>query len=243
MTLTQIMKTTLAVSAAGFIILAGMRPGPREVHADEQDSNECLAEVGLKIAPVKLDLAGKDKTLVGLGSYIVNAQADCNGCHTSNPTGSEYGSNHNPYLRSPLNQDPKVDAQYYLGGGQSFGPAGPGVSSFPYFAGPGTGPLIISRNLTPDYTGLPAGGETTEQFITIIRTGHDYDRLHQNCSATVTTNCYYSPVDGSVLQVMPWPSFKNMSDYQLTAIWTYLSAIPCIANTGSPYANLVNKCS
>ena len=243
MTLKQLIKTMLAVSAASIIILAGMRPGPLKVHANEQDSIDCLAEIGLKISPVKLDLNGKDPMLVGLGSYIVNAQADCNGCHTSSPVGSEYGSSHNPFLRSPLNHDPKVDAQYYLGGGQNFGPVGPGVSSGPYSAGPGTGPLIISRNLTPDYTGLPEGGHTLEQFINIIRRGHDYDHLHPNCGGSVTTNCYDAPTNGDVLQVMPWPAFKDMSDFQLTAIWTYLSAIPCIANTGSLYPNLVNKCS
>jgi hypothetical protein len=41
---------------------------------------------------------------------------------------------------------------------------------------------------------------------------------------------------------MPWPNFSNMTVNQLTAIWTYLSAIPCIANTGSVYKNLINVC-
>jgi hypothetical protein len=177
-----------------------------------------------------------------LGSFIVNAQADCNGCHTSNPTGSEYGSTNNPFLLAPPTYPPKIAAQYYLGGGQNFGPAGPGVSSGPYAAGPGNGPLIITRNLTPDITGLPEGGHTLQQFLTIIQTGHDYDHLHPNCGGSVTTNCYYAPVNGAVLQVMPWAVFSNMTEYQLTAIWTYLSAIPCIANTGSPYANLINVC-
>jgi hypothetical protein len=243
MTLKPMVKATLAMSVAGIIVLAGMRPSPLKVHAEEQDSTQDLAEIGLKIAPVKLNLKDKDPTLVGLGSYIVNAQADCNGCHTANPTGSEYGSSNNPFLLPPLNHKPwKVDGKYYLGGGQSFGPAGPGVSSGPYAAGPGNGPLIISRNLTPDYTGLPEGGHTLDQFLTIMRTGHDYDQLHPNCGGDVTTNCYDAPINGAVLQVMPWPDFSNMTDYQLTAIWTYLSAIPCIANTGSPYPNLINQC-
>jgi len=243
MTLKQIVKTTLAVSAAGIIVFAGMRLGSLKVHADEQDSNQELADIGLKIAPVPLKLEGKDPILVGLGSYIVNAQADCNGCHTSNPADAEYGSSHNPFLRSPLNKKPwKVEAKYYLGGGQNFGPAGPGVSSGVYFAGPGNGPLLITRNLTPDHTGLPEGGHTLEQFLNIIRTGHDYDHLHPNCGGSVTTNCVDAPVNGDVLQVMPWADFSSMTDYQLTAIWTYLSAIPCIANTDSQYPNLVNKC-
>jgi len=43
------------------------------------------AKHGLDIAPVKLDLAGKDGPTIekiGLGSYWVNAVADCGGCHT-----------------------------------------------------------------------------------------------------------------------------------------------------------------
>lgn len=36
---------------------------------------------GLAIAPVLLDLHGKNRALVGLGSYIVNAQADCGAPH------------------------------------------------------------------------------------------------------------------------------------------------------------------
>ncbi len=243
MTLNQSVKATLALSVAGVIIFVGARLSPLKVHADEQGSNQEVAEIGLKIAPVKLNLTGKDPTLVGVGSYIVNAVADCNGCHTSSPTGSEYGSHNNPYLLPPLNSKPwQVQAQYYMGGGQNFGPVGPGVSSGPYASGPGTGPLIISRNLTPDYTGLPEGGHTIQQFLTIMRTGHDYDLIHLNCGGSVTTNCYNAPTNGEVLQVMPWPVFSQMSDYQLTAIWTYLSTIPCIANTGSPYPNLVNQC-
>jgi hypothetical protein len=243
MTLKQIVKAALALSTVGIIVLAGMRAGSLKVHADEENSAQDLADIGLKIAPVPLNLQGKDPVLVGLGSYIVNAQADCNGCHTSSPMGTEYGPSNNPYLRPPLNRKPKVQAEYYLGGGQNFGSVGPGVSSGVYAAGPGNGPLIITRNLTPDYTGRPEGGHTLEQFLNIMRNGHDYDHLHPNCGGSVITNCYDAPVNGDLLQVMPWPAFSNMTDYHLTAIWVYLSAIPCIANTGSQYPNLVNQCT
>jgi hypothetical protein len=259
MTLVEIAKAVVAVTAAGIIVLVGMHSGPMRVHADDkgqwqgqgqgqghdQDNNQDLAQIGMNITPVIPNLIGKDPTLVGLGSYIVNAQADCNGCHTSSPMDSEFGSSNNsnnPYLLFPNHAPWKVQAQYYLGGGQNFGPAGPGVSSGPYAAGPGNGPLLITRNLTPDHTGLPEGGHTLQQFMDIMRTGHDYDNLHPNCGGRVTTNCVNAPVNGAVLQVMPWPIFNNMTDYQLTAIWTYLSAIPCIANTGSPYSNLINVC-
>jgi hypothetical protein len=37
---------------------------------------------GFKLSPVPLDLRNLDPALVGLGSYIVNAQGGCNDCHT-----------------------------------------------------------------------------------------------------------------------------------------------------------------
>ena len=40
---------------------------------------------GFEIAPVPLNLAGLDRDLVGLGSYLVNAAGGCNDCHTNPP--------------------------------------------------------------------------------------------------------------------------------------------------------------
>ena len=40
---------------------------------------------GFQIAPVPLNMVGKDASLVGYGSYLVNAVADCNGCHSAGP--------------------------------------------------------------------------------------------------------------------------------------------------------------
>jgi hypothetical protein len=245
MTLEHLSKAAVVVAVAGVIALCGMFMSSPRVHADDDQD---MVSIGFNIAPVKLNLTGKDRNLVGLGSFIVNAQGDCNICHTASPTVSEYGTtstSNNPYLLFPSRPPWKAQAQYYLGGGQNFGPAGPGISSGIYDSsmfGPGLGPNIISRNLTPDYTGLPEGGHTLQQFLTIMQTGHDYDKLHLNCGGSVTTNCYSSPVNGALLQVMPWPTFSNMTVNQLTAIWTYLSAIPCIANTGSVYKNLINVC-
>ena len=49
---------------------------------------------GFDIAPVPLDLKGKTRNLVGLGSYYVNGPSDCYGCH-SGPAG--YLSGGNPF--------------------------------------------------------------------------------------------------------------------------------------------------
>jgi hypothetical protein len=51
-----------------------------------QGNDYVKIQQGFAIAPVPLNLVGKDPALVGLGSYIVNAQADCNGCHTLSPS-------------------------------------------------------------------------------------------------------------------------------------------------------------
>jgi len=247
MTLVKIVKGTVVLSAVGFIILAGMYPGSTKVHADASDDDAYLAAIGMSIAPSFINIAGKDPTLVGLGSFIVHAQADCNGCHGSDPA-NEYLPTNNPYFLAPNNY-PKYNQATYMNGGQNFGPAGPGLvknPASPLFYAPGLGPNIITRNLTPDYTGNPEGGHDLATFMAIMRTGHDYDQLHLNCSATVTDNCYYAPVNGAVLQVMPWPKFGNMTDYQLTAIWTYLSTVPCNAHNdplGTTFPWLQNTCT
>jgi len=86
---------------------------------------------------------------------------------------------------------------------------------------------IVSRNLTPDYTGMAEGGHTLYEFMQIMRTGVDMDHAHPNCP-TNTPVCLPPPFNGDLLQVMPWPNFQNMTDRQLTAIYAYLSAIPCL---------------
>jgi hypothetical protein len=103
---------------------------------------------GFEIAPVPLNLNGLDRQLVGLGSYIVNAQGGCNDCHTNPP----YLPGGDPHLGQPT----KINKAGYLGGGMHFGP-------------------IVSRNLTPQEHRRPAH-LTFEQFRIIMRTGRDLDR-------------------------------------------------------------------
>ena len=109
-----------------------------------------LVEKGIMIAPVPLNLDGKDRNKVGYGSYLVNAVAGCNDCHT-NPSYAEGGD---PYMGMPT----KINAAVYLAGGTAFGP-------------------FISRNITPDATGEVVGG--LSNFKQIFRTGMDLvDHLH-----------------------------------------------------------------
>ena len=230
MTRRKFIKPAVAVAAFAAIILAGMWSSSPRVKAtddDDEDRNESKIRRGFEIAPVPLNLEGKSRALVGLGSYIVNAQGDCNGCHSAGPA-TEFDSGGNPYF---LHQTEKINRATYLGGGRVFPP----------IAGPNSPPLI-SRNLTPDRTGMPEGGHTFSEFVQIIRTGKDFDHLHPNCSATVTTNCFPPPFDGDLLQIMPWPIYQHMTDHDLRAIYEYLSAIPCIAGPPAP-SPLHNDCS
>src|SRR6267378_2645316 len=162
------MGVTLAL--AGFALAVTLVRSPRvqaQEDDDDRDSNDPRIEQGFDIAPVRLNLDGKNRKLVGLGSYIVNAQGDCNGCHSAGPA-TEFLPGGNPYFGQPE----KINPATYLGGGRDFGG----------FPAP-TSPLhIISRNLTPDKTGLPEGGHTFAEFVQIIRTGKDFDHLHPTCT-------------------------------------------------------------
>lgn len=94
-------------------------------------------------------MQGKNRALVGLGAYIVNAQGGCNDCDTNPP----YAEGGDPFLGQPK----VINVDGYLAGGTPFGPP----------CAPGT---PFSRNITPRANGLPAG-LTFEEFVTTLRTG------------------------------------------------------------------------
>lgn len=211
------------VGTLGAVMVAGMLINSPRGQAQSSNSNfdSSKVEQGLDIAPVPLHYSQENRNLVGYGSFLVNAVADCNGCHTAGgPPNFNYANGFNPYFgQRPAKTDPTV----YLGGGQEFGQVG-----FDPKTGALQGPVIVSRNLTPDYTGRAEGGNTFDQFRQIIRFGTDLDHLHSPCTGVNTpANCIVPPTDGALLQVMPWPVFNNMSDQDLLAIYTYLSAVPC----------------
>jgi hypothetical protein len=219
----------------------GMLIGSPRGQAQVASEDAPRIQQGWAVAPVGLNLNGKDPNLVGLGSYWVNTVADCNGCHTAGgPPSFNYALGFNPYFGQPKKTDPTT----YLGGGQDFGPALP-----PGFYDPGygdyLGPDIVSRNLTPDKTGLPVGGMTLAQFTQVIQTGIDMDLQHPTCTTISSNpspaNCLPPPNNGSLLQVMPWPVFQDMTAHDIQAIWTYLSTIPCIAGPPAP-SPLHNDC-
>jgi hypothetical protein len=201
---------------------------PALAHADDVSADEAVVRRGFEIAPVPLNLRGKDRDLVGLGSYLVNGVASCNDCHSAGPA-VEFAPGGNPYFKG--NPPTVMNQSVYLGGGRNFGALVPGT------------PEIVSRNLTPDRTGRPAGGRTLAEFEHILLTGDDLDHLHPNCSATITTNCFPAtlPFNGDRLQIMPWPILQNLTQREMHAIYEYLSAVPCIA--GPATGVLHNDCS
>ncbi len=58
---------------------------------------ESKIRLGFDLAPVPLNLAGRDPDLVGLGSFIVNAQTSCNDCHSAGPA-TQYFPGENPFF-------------------------------------------------------------------------------------------------------------------------------------------------
>ncbi len=232
MRLRNLLKSAAAVGAVSLLVIAitTVRPGRVRADDDWDDKDESKIKIGFEVAPVTLNTNHKDKKLVGLGSYLVNVQGDCNGCHSAGPQ-TEYTSSGNPYLLPPVfSGAKKVNPATYLGGGRDFGPLVPG--SFD----------MVSRNLTPDKTGLPEGGHTYQQFVQIMRTGIDFDHLHPTCSGATNSSCVPFPFNGNVLQIMPWPEYESLTDKDLRAIYEYLSAIPCIAGPPAP-SPLHNDCS
>lgn len=193
--------TLLLVAAAAIVltrISVARESGPDQPQSGHQfpgfvapsshdDDDDFRIRQGFKIAPVPLNLRGKNAKLVGLGSYIVNAVGDCGGCHTF----PAYAPGGDPFM----GETEQINTDNYLAGGA------------PFF-----GPFV-PRNLTPDPSkGNRPAGLTRREFLHIINTGEDDE----------------PPILGfdTLLQFMPWPTFRKMSDHELSAIYEYLSAIP-----------------
>jgi hypothetical protein len=75
------------------------------------------------------------------------------------------------------------------------------------------GETVFPPNITPDSTGKP-GGLTYRQFVLAMRYGQD-------------------PAANRLLQVMPWPSYQDLTHRDLRAIYEYLSSIPSLPCNGS----------
>ncbi len=138
---------------------------PKSVQSGDLKLPESLVDTmpvlkGYALAPVELNLEGKNAELVGLGAYLVNA-SHCADCHTNSlfmPGGDPFKG-----------QTPVVNTAGYLGGGRVFGP-------------------VTSRNLTPEpeNDNKPAGMDF-EEFLFVMRTGEDTDQAHPQLSPLLQT--------------------------------------------------------
>jgi hypothetical protein len=137
---------TVLFSVLALAVVLGT--GPKGLAQDDRVVDGRV-KLGLQMAPVPLNLTGKDRNLVGIGSYIVNAQAGCIDCHSNPP----YLQGGNPFLGQPK----QVNGETYLRGGVAFGP-------------------FISRNLRPNAAGHPAGLKL-EEFFQVMRTGLDLKHI------------------------------------------------------------------
>jgi hypothetical protein len=124
------------------------------LRADDGNDNESRVQAGFAYAKtqgITLKVKGKNRDLVGLGSYLVNAVGGCNDCHTAPP----YTQDPYAFLGAPK----QVNVPCYLAGGTPFGP-------------------FVSRDITPWEGGKPAG-LTLPQFVHVLRTGEDPDHPGQ----------------------------------------------------------------
>src|SRR5664279_2646497 len=150
----SVKEVSIGFAGAMLAVLAGVGGVSGISRAQTADNDEAIEQSrirrGFEIAPVPLNLQGRNRQLVGLGSYMVNAVGSCNMCH-SGGTSSEYAKGGNPYFKG--GPATVVNQATYLGGGRVFAAPVGGVT-----------PSIVSRNLTPDKTGLPVGGRTFAEF-------------------------------------------------------------------------------
>lgn len=187
----KLMMATLLTGVGLALVLTIASVPPQTATAETGDfSPQEQQEInkGFAISPVPLNIGGRNRNLIGLGSYIVNAQAGCNDCHTNPP----YTPGRDPFL----GQSPRINKEHYLAGGTEFGP-------------------FVSRNLTPDVNGLPAG-LTLQEFFQVMRRGTDFEHRAPHVPSA----------EKDLLQVMPWPVYRNMTDRDIRSIYEYLRSIP-----------------
>jgi hypothetical protein len=257
----------LMTALAGVILVGGMLLAPRFASALDQPTEQRIA-AGYAATQVPVDLTGKDPLQVGIGSYIVNVTGVCNHCHSANQfSKAQYPQNQaaqtgNPYFLPPpfgpygggvfdLKSTFVIDPTTFVAGGQNFG-------------------SVYSKNLTPSPNGNVANPTTKTPYymaggidwITlwgVLHNGVDIDQLFAQCnpgSSTEPAGCSPAPTNAYVLQVMPWPAIRLLTDSDLNAVWQYLGAIPCNSDLdnvngpgGSNVANtygggvLINDCS
>ena len=150
----RLLSSTAVFAGLALISLLAV-PGRGQDDGGRGGADEARVRQGLAIAPLPLNFERRDRDLVGLGSYIVNAQGLCTDCHTI----PQFAPGGSPFLGQPK----QINLVGYLKGGKRF----------PIREGTPVGGFVVSRSLRTE-GGLPAG-LTLEQFVDVMRNGTDYD--------------------------------------------------------------------
>ena len=161
---------------------------------------------GSDATPAKTQIS--EEEIINKGKYYVT-MAGCNDCHTPKimtPAGPELDTTR--ILSGHPAGSPMIPITYDATKPGNWMLAAPDLTSW-------VGPWGISftANLTPDpVTGL--GSWTPEVFIKTLRTGKHLGQ----------------PGGRQILPPMPWQMYAQLTDEDLTMIFTYLQTIPAIKN-------------
>ena len=221
------MKRTLLGTAALFVCVLAANMFTATTSAQGGDSR---IQRGFEVAPVPLNMKGLNPALVGLGSYIVNAQGGCNDCHT-NPS---YAAGGDPFA----GEAEVVNAERYLAGGTAFLPS-----------------PFVSRNLTPRASDGRPAGLTLEQFIEVMRHGTDFKNgtrttrpSSRSCRGPCTARCPTASCRPFTNTSRPFPAFpRDQHRHAATArkqrlkFATFLLRQPSLVLTDAP-AGAVARC-
>jgi hypothetical protein len=157
-----------------------------------------------------------EKELIKRGLYLTTVGA-CNDCHSPKVM-TPYGPDTDTTRK--LSGHPENEKLPMVGNSENWILFSMGLTGF---VGPwGTS---YAANLTPDETGI--GNWTFEQFKTALRKGK------------------YKGLEGGrdLLPPMPWIMYRNFTDEDILAVFTYLKSLPPIKNVvPAPVApNAMNK--
>ncbi len=164
-----------------------------------------LVRIALLLAILPFSTASADTDKLDRGKYLVTV-AGCNDCHT-------------PFVLGPNGPEPDMSRMLSGHPNDMDLPNAPALPAGPWsvvvtdtntaWAGPWG--VSFTANLTPDpETGL--GKWSLRNFVDTIRTGRHLGRGRE------------------ILPPMPIPMYKNFTDADLDAIYTFLQSIPAVVN-------------
>ncbi|HEX6443048.1 MAG TPA: hypothetical protein VF007_12725, partial [Stellaceae bacterium] len=178
------------------------------------------------------------------GGTVPGTNGNATGNLTNQGNNPNYG---NPYLdklpATPANPDgfEPLNGQLKANTNADLSTTSPGNPGFNHFlAGGRCFGFFMSRNLTPDDSGMPRG-LTEAEFIQVMRQGKDiscskpnppkYGGVPDPICNPASFPAREAPGAGvsfnpDVLQTMSWPTYHSLTDTDLKAVYAYLSALP-----------------